>query len=836
MTIDTAWLDMQIGKFKEGQCQYEEYGRVLEPILRYAARRYCPHAIVQVRVKTVQSFAHKALRKRAKHLDPVSQFTDLCGGRVITRLQAETDLIRRFLCDHFAIDEANSEDTFVRLNPREFGYRSIHYIVQLRKPHNLPAGAVPKSIPDHLYALRAEVQVRTLLQHAFAEVDHERTYRSAFKVPDHLVRELARLAAAMELADEAFSRFTTALDEYKADYGGHVDREAVRQELDILRVLWKHAPDERLAHQIVRLHTSLQEWDAVIALGKELRDPGHAGLLCCIGHALCQRHPDPGSAENEQGRQYLRKAIEKDPQRTEAYLRLAETFLRDGKPRKVLDSYSRAFDADPTDPQALCGYVRYKIATEQNLLFLPLLKPAILAAIAKCRAQAKAGVNLPWAHYHIGELTALLGPGQEMASLGAFLQAAASSTAEHMLEQALDGLDQVEAVEHPPPAVAMGRRLLALVLAARYVRQGKNGARRLQDLPLKEPLKPDGPVVIVAGGCDPACQTQMEGYWGLLRAAFERFRAWVISGGTHEGICGLVGRLGKEYPERITTVGYLPEALPADGTATRDGDYRILRTTIGTKGFSAWEPLQCWIDLLAAGVDPRQVRVLGINGGDIAAFEYRLGLLLGAQVGLVRDSGRKADVLTSEAEAEPIPGLALLPPDPMTLEAFLTVTATSTLSDEDRLLLAQRIHDDFCAKHRPPPSETDPACKPWAELDQAHKDANLQQADDFQRKLAAIRKQAVHVGKQKARCQELSPDEIKFLAEMEHGRYVAQKLLAGWTLGPRDDQKRQRPTLVAWTCLPEDERQKDREAVLNLPRFLQDLGFEIQPLPKTGGP
>src|SRR6185503_3063747 len=104
-------------------------------------------------------------------------------------------------------------------------------------------------------------------------------------------------------------------------------------------------------------------------------------------------------------------------------------------------------------------------------------------------------------------------------------------------------------------------------------------------------------------------------------------RGTVICGGTKEGISGLVGELCFARRDRIHAVGYLPTSLPSD--AHRDGEhYGDLRYSTGKDGFSPAEPIQNWIDLLASGIDPKTVTLIGINGGDIAGFEYHLGAAL----------------------------------------------------------------------------------------------------------------------------------------------------------------------------------------------------------------
>ena len=103
-----------------------------------------------------------------------------------------------------------------------------------------------------------------------------------------------------------------------------------------------------------------------------------------------------------------------------------------------------------------------------------------------------------------------------------------------------------------------------------------------------------------------------------------------------------------------------PRAAP--GRRDPRPDYDELRTTPGS-GFSPLEPLQNWIDLVASGIPPAGVRVLGVNGGRIAALEYRMALALGATVGLVADSGREAGRLLGD-ERWTSPRLLRLPVDP----------------------------------------------------------------------------------------------------------------------------------------------------------------------------
>jgi hypothetical protein len=66
-----------------------------------------------------------------------------------------------------------------------------------------------------------------------------------------------------------------------------------------------------------------------------------------------------------------------------------------------------------------------------------------------------------------------------------------------------------------------------------------------------------------------------------------------------------------------------------------------------------------------------------------------------------------------------------------------------------------------------------------------------------------------------------SPSDREALARMEHNRYVAERLLAGWRYGPRDDKGKRRESLIAWRHLPDEERIKDFEQVEELAEWLE---------------
>ena len=127
--------------------------------------------------------------------------------------------------------------------------------------------------------------------------------------------------------------------------------------------------------------------------------------------------------------------------------------------------------------------------------------------------------------------------------------------------------------------------------------------------------------------------------------AFRSYEGAIISGSTVAGVCDLVGEVQNAYPKSIRTLGYIPEELPADVKV--DGRFSEIHRTSGS-GFSELEALQYWTDIVLNKIQPGEIKLLGIGGGPISAFEYKLALAIGAQVGVLSKSAGSAAELFRE--------------------------------------------------------------------------------------------------------------------------------------------------------------------------------------------
>jgi hypothetical protein len=140
---------------------------------------------------------------------------------------------------------------------------------------------------------------------------------------------------------------------------------------------------------------------------------------------------------------------------------------------------------------------------------------------------------------------------------------------------------------------------------------------------------------------------------------------------------------------------------------------------------------------------------------------------------------------------------------------------------------ARAVHQDYVRKRLAEgadPSES--MLVPWEQLPADVQDSNRQQADHIAVKLRAVNCRTTAQPPKEPLV--FSMDEVELLARMEHTRWVAERILAGWTLGPKDKAARRSPSLVAWEALPEGIRELDREPVRNIPALLAAAGLYIE--------
>lgn len=169
------------------------------------------YLIVTGRIKTLESFLEKVKRKGYKN--PVNQLTDLSAVRVITYLELDVGKISELIKGTFEVDTKNSLDKASLLGIDKLGYRSVHFVCRLGKKRI--------KLPEfHEYGdMVFEIQIRTVLQHAWAELTHDRNYKFSGVLPRTIQRKLHLYAGMLEIADKGFDEIAGEIDKYIAETG-----------------------------------------------------------------------------------------------------------------------------------------------------------------------------------------------------------------------------------------------------------------------------------------------------------------------------------------------------------------------------------------------------------------------------------------------------------------------------------------------------------------------------------------------------------------------------------------------------------------------------------------
>lgn len=172
---------------------------------------------VTFRVKTAASAERKIGRMPGQE-SSVDDLHDLLGLRVITYFPSDVGAVARLVEEEFAFDAAQSTNKGDLLDPDRFGYLSQHYIAWLN-----PERAI---LPEYrsFSGCKVEIQIRSILQHAWAEIEHDLGYKSETAIPRDIRRRFSRLAGLLEIADAEFEGIQLEMANRKAAIREEVSR------------------------------------------------------------------------------------------------------------------------------------------------------------------------------------------------------------------------------------------------------------------------------------------------------------------------------------------------------------------------------------------------------------------------------------------------------------------------------------------------------------------------------------------------------------------------------------------------------------------------------------
>lgn len=195
-----------------------------------------PRPVLKSRIKSFKSYYSKVLRQRADKIyrtDKLVCLTDMIGIRVVCAFLEDVAEVERQVSQKYSVREIEHKGADQSF--REFGYESVHILINIPKEcldlSMLNQDIVSEHpIPEELCC---EIQVRTILQDAWAEVEHELIYKTEFTPFDApLRRKLACVNASLTLADTIFQE----IREYQKNFQSQVDerRESFYNQADVI--------------------------------------------------------------------------------------------------------------------------------------------------------------------------------------------------------------------------------------------------------------------------------------------------------------------------------------------------------------------------------------------------------------------------------------------------------------------------------------------------------------------------------------------------------------------------------------------------------------------------
>lgn len=199
-----------------GREQHKKYANlVLEMIKTALADRQIEVAYTSAREKDPISLEKKCQKQVRdddgelvyKYSDFRNEIMDGAGVRIVTYLLDDVNEVEKVVKELFDVEEQHSGDKLELLGADKVGYLSVHYIVTL-KDNKIRAGE------DIYRGLACEVQIRTVLEDAWAQIFHDRQYKTELQTMDldSLSRRTNLLSGSLELLDHQISEVVTAYD------------------------------------------------------------------------------------------------------------------------------------------------------------------------------------------------------------------------------------------------------------------------------------------------------------------------------------------------------------------------------------------------------------------------------------------------------------------------------------------------------------------------------------------------------------------------------------------------------------------------------------------------
>lgn len=168
---------------------------------------------VEPRLKETASLVQKAFFRNKAYKDPYNEITDKVGVRFVVMVTCQikriSDVVEASKLWSWSKDK--DYEAVREQHPEVFEYESVHYIVKAIEDFKYNNVEIRKDTP-------CEIQIRTLEQHAYAELSHDYFYKSNNEIENRMKRYLARSSALNETTDLMFEEVYDMIENEKEEY------------------------------------------------------------------------------------------------------------------------------------------------------------------------------------------------------------------------------------------------------------------------------------------------------------------------------------------------------------------------------------------------------------------------------------------------------------------------------------------------------------------------------------------------------------------------------------------------------------------------------------------
>ena len=204
---DASKVEKAVEWYSRTRIVYEALAKKVESIVQeiLESENINYHSVTS-RAKSIPRYEKKA--SEDKYKEPISEIFDMAGIRVITYTDSDARRVHEIINESFEIYPKLSVNKSKELGIDRVGYRSIHCVGALGKNRSqLPENQIFKDIVF-------EIQIRSILQHAWAEFEHDRNYKFGGILPKDIRRRLSISAGNLESIDREFDNISQAIENY----------------------------------------------------------------------------------------------------------------------------------------------------------------------------------------------------------------------------------------------------------------------------------------------------------------------------------------------------------------------------------------------------------------------------------------------------------------------------------------------------------------------------------------------------------------------------------------------------------------------------------------------